>query len=90
MEKLRTRKVEIRLNEAEISYLDNLAAQFNINRAELMRRRAFANVAPTIPQGATVYAQCVQAAAQHAPGVPRVQLEAITAAIITKLSEFEV
>ena len=35
MEKLRTRKVEIRLNEAEINYLDSLAAQFNINRAEL-------------------------------------------------------
>lgn len=90
MQSARNRKVTIHLNDAEIAYLDSLAAQFNINRAELIRRRAFANVAPTIPQGATVYAKCVQAAAQHAPGVPRVQLEAIAASIITALSEMDV
>ena len=90
MQSARNRKITIYLNDAEITYLDNLAAQFNINRAELIRRRAFANVAPTIPQGTTVYAKCVQAAAQHAPGVPRVQLEAIAASIITALSEMDV
>lgn len=90
MPETRTRKVEIRLNDQEIQYLDSIAAHFNINRAELIRRRAFANVAPTIPQGSQVYAQCVQAAAQHAPGVPRVQLEAIAAAIITALSQMDV
>ena len=90
MQSARNRKITIQLNDAEVTYLDNLAAQFNINRAELIRRRAFANVAPTIPQGATVYVKCVQAAAQHASGVPRVQLEAITASIITALSEMDV
>ena len=90
MQDLKTKKVEIRLNQAEIAYLDNIAAQFNISRAELVRRRAFANVAPVIPQGSQVYAMCVQAAAQHSPGVPRVQLEAIAAAIITALSKMDV
>jgi len=90
MQDLKTKKVEIRLNQAEIAYLDNIAAQFNISRAELVRRRAFANVAPVIPQGSQVYAKCVQAAAQHAPGVPRVQLEAIAASIITALSKMDV
>lgn len=79
--------IKLSVSAAERETLDRAANALGIHRSELIRARAMQEPAGAvlIPQGTHVYAAAVEAAARASGGLPRVQLEAVVAAVILSL-----
>ena len=79
-------EVKVYLSEDERLALDTQAAALMTTRGQLIRDRALGRVAPP-PANKSLYLAAVNKAARTVSGVPRPQLEAIVAAVITTLSK---
>lgn len=83
--------VKVGLTAAENEHITRQAQALGMDRSTLMRLRALGDPAvgaggsSGIPQGPRVYADAVTAAARVSGGLPRVQLEAIVAAVVNAL-----
>ena len=81
----RRKGVEIYLSDAERIALDRQAASLKITRGQLIRERAIGAVAPS-PVDITTYQRAIDNAARTVSGIPRCQLEAVVAAVITTVA----
>ena len=81
----RRKGVEIYLSDAERQALDRQAASLKITRGQLIRERAIGAVAPP-PVDISTYQRAIDNAARTVSGIPRCQLEAVVAAVITTVS----
>jgi hypothetical protein len=81
----RRKGVEIYLSDAERIALDRQAASLKITRGQLIRERAIGAVAPP-PVDITTYQRAIDNAARTVSGIPRCQLEAVVAAVITTVA----
>jgi len=81
----RRKGVEIYLSDAERIALDRQAASLKITRGQLIRERAIGAVAPH-PVDITTYQRAIDNAARTVSGIPRCQLEAVVAAVITTVA----
>jgi hypothetical protein len=79
------RRVEIYLSDQERNCLDNQAASLKITRGQLIRERALGAVAPS-PVDLSTYQRAIDNAARTVSGIPRCQLEAIVASVITTVA----
>ena len=81
----RRKGVEIYLSDAERIALDRQAASLKITRGQLIRERAIGAVAPP-PVDLSTYQRAIDNAARTVSGIPRCQLEAVVAAVITTVA----
>jgi len=81
----RRKGVEIYLSDAERIALDRQAASLKITRGQLIREHAIGAVAPP-PVDITTYQRAIDNAARTVSGIPRCQLEAVVAAVITTVA----
>jgi hypothetical protein len=81
----RRKGVEIYLSDAERHALDRQAASLKITRGQLIRERAIGAVAPP-PVDLSTYQRAIDNAARTVSGIPRCQLEAVVAAVITTVA----
>jgi hypothetical protein len=81
----RRKGVEIYLSDAERIALDRQAASLKITRGQLIRERAIGAVAPP-PVDITTYQRAIDNAARTVSGIPRCQLEAVVASVITTVA----
>lgn len=81
----RRKGVEIYLSDAERQALDRQAASLKITRGQLIRERAIGAVAPP-PVDISTYQRAIDNAARTVSGIPRCQLEAVVAAVITTVA----
>lgn len=84
----RLKEVKINFLPSEVEALTLEANANGISRSALIRQRATspAQTIPALRQGPKVYAECVEAAAQAIPGIPRTQLESLVSKVINTLA----
>ena len=82
------KEIKIAMRPSDIARLNAEANALGIHRGTLIRQRALVANAGSgnVRQGRRVYAECVEAAAKVAPGVPRPQLEAIVSRALATLT----
>jgi hypothetical protein len=77
--------VKIWLTDDERKALDQQAASLQTSRGQLIRERAL-GTSPQAPVNLSTYQQAIDHAARTVSGIPRSQLEAIVASVITTVA----
>lgn len=77
--------VKIWLTDDERHALDHQAATLHTTRGQLIRERALGTLPPS-PVTLSTYQQAIDHAARTVSGIPRCQLEAIVASVITTVA----
>jgi hypothetical protein len=78
-------QIKIWLTHQERQTLDHQAAALHTSRGQLIRERALGATAPP-PVDLSTYQRAIDNAARTVSGIPRCQLEAIVATVITTVA----